>query len=154
MWFNKSPTYSPPPITAQRLQDIMNPNPFIVSPLDEDHFPLTTPKQTPLPPKFPNRVKASISHNEYCILGQVYLAFSNAPQAIYGWFAELGQNAKGVRNTACSLAAVTGLGKETCENAIRMTRNGGEVDGYWLNSLFIYSFWYVCLPNTNPLYFY
>ncbi|KAG0289424.1 hypothetical protein BGZ97_006466, partial [Linnemannia gamsii] len=95
--------------------------------MEENHFTSVTSKSIPAPRKFPNRIKAAISHNEYCILGQVFLALTNAPQVVYDWFQELGKDAKGVRSTARSLGAVTGLGKKACESTIQMTRNGGEV---------------------------
>lgn len=81
-WFDKSPTYSLLSTTAQRLRDITDPNPPIVEAMDEDHVPSATSKSNPAPPKFPNRIKAAISHNEYCILGQVFLALTNAPQVV------------------------------------------------------------------------
>lgn len=137
-WFNKSPTYSPLSSTALRLRDITNPNPFITEAIDDDHFPSATPKSNPEPPKFPSRTMAAISHNEYCVLGEVFLTLTNAPQAVYDWFEELGKDAKGVRNTARSLGAVTGLGKKICEKVIQMTRNGGEVSVTPLNVVLIF----------------
>ena len=147
-WFNKSPTYSPPSVTAQRLRDITNPNPFVVEAMDEDHFPSATSKSNPAPPKFPNRVKAAVSHNEYCLLGQVFLTLTNAPQVVYDWFEELGKNAKGVRNTARSLAAVTGLGKKACEDAIQMTRHGGEVSVPPMSIFLIFCACQILTPPT------
>jgi hypothetical protein len=95
--------------------------------MEENHFTSVTSKSIPAPRIFPNRIKAAISHNEFCILGQVFLALTNAPQVVYDWFQDLGKDAKGVRSTARSLGAVTGLGKKACESTIQMTRNGGEV---------------------------
>ncbi|KAF8937797.1 hypothetical protein BGZ47_008853 [Haplosporangium gracile] len=64
--------------------------------MDEDHFPSATSKSNPAPLKFPNRVKTAISHNEYCLRGQVFLTLTNAPQVVYDWLKELGKNAKDV----------------------------------------------------------
>ncbi|KAF9141908.1 hypothetical protein BG015_001093 [Linnemannia schmuckeri] len=72
-WFNNPPTCSPPSVTVQRLYDMTN------SFIGEDHFPSATPKPKPKPLKFPNRIKAAISHNEYCVLGQVQTALINSP---------------------------------------------------------------------------
>ena len=149
-WFNRSPTYSPLSTTALRLRDITNPNPFIVEALNENHFPSATSKPKPALPKFPNRIKAAVSHNEYCILGQVFLALTTAPPEVYHWFEDLGKDAKGVRNTARSLRAMAGVGKEACERAIQMTRDGGEVS---VTPLKI-SPNFLCMPNTNSTLFF
>jgi hypothetical protein len=120
----------------------------MVEAMDEDHFPSATSKSNPAPPKFPNRIKAVISHNEYCILGQVFLALTNAPQVVYDWFRDLGKDAKGACDTARSLMAVTGLGRKTCLGAIQMTRNGGEVSVTPMNIFLIFCACQILAPPS------
>ena len=83
-------------------------------------------------------------------ISQVFLTLTNAPQVVYDWFEELGKDAKGIRNTARSLGAVTELGKKACESAIQMTRDGGEMTVTPMN---IFPILYACQILT-PSSFY
>jgi hypothetical protein len=74
---------------------------------------------------FPNRNKVAIPHNEYCILGTIYKNIKTAPLAVLQWFDSLGKDSGNKRRECDSLRALTGSGKNTCIDAIKVAN--GEI---------------------------